>query len=137
METARSAEQREDVDISDKMDEGHDEVDTVHREMQTSQSKHQKGVVTIVGGDVPFGRAKTPLSEPFWSALLNWEVKAASETPPRLLLVWTYFLMAWRLQERLNVSKCSSLSRTPLRSNSATTATTRCRYQLTMNRSFP
>jgi hypothetical protein len=43
------------------------------------------------------GRAKAPLSEPLCSALLNWAVNWASVAPPRLLLAWTYFLMAWRL----------------------------------------
>lgn len=53
--------------------------------------------MVIVRFDVPFGRAKTPLSDPRWSALLNWVVKAASLVPARLLLANTYFLRAWRL----------------------------------------
>lgn len=55
---------------------------------------------------IPFGRAKTPLSEPRCRALLNWVVKAASLTPERLLLAWTYFLMAWRLQTAM-ISNCN------------------------------
>ena len=44
--------------------------------------------------NVPFGRAKTPDSEPFWSAWLKWVENALSETPSRLLLARTYFLIA-------------------------------------------
>jgi hypothetical protein len=61
------------------------------------QLQHRWRVVTVVGKDVPLGRAKAPLSEPLCSALLNWAVNWASVAPPRLLLAWTYFLMAWRL----------------------------------------
>lgn len=57
----------------------------------------RSNVDVIDRSDVPFGRAKTPLSEPFWRARLNCAVKTASLTPVRLLLAWTYFLMAWRL----------------------------------------
>jgi hypothetical protein len=47
--------------------------------------------------DVPFGRAKTPDSEPLARARLNREVKVASLTLPSELLARTYFLRAWRL----------------------------------------
>lgn len=47
------------------------------------------------------GRAKTPVSEPLWMALLNCTVKAASVTVERLLLAWTYFLIPWRLLQSL------------------------------------
>lgn len=79
----------------------------------------------IVRFDVPFGRANTPLSDPFWSALLNWEVKVASVTPARLLLAKTYFLRAWRLLCACIVSKCSSPARAELLPNWVAPATTR------------
>lgn len=59
----------------------------------------------IVGDDVPFGRAKTPASPPFARALLNCAVNWFSVELERLLLAWTYFLIAWRLCGKKSAGK--------------------------------
>lgn len=71
--------------------------EAVNRAMPTRGLHDSSRVKLIVGVTVPFGRAKTPVSEPFRSAVLKCEVKTPSETLSRLLLACTYFLMAWRL----------------------------------------
>jgi hypothetical protein len=57
----------------------------IDRESEMRQKHHS---------DIPLGRAKTPDSEPFNSALLKRLVNCASVVPPRELLAWTYFLRA-------------------------------------------
>lgn len=72
--------------------------DEVSTQFVPSDQTHElTSVGMIVRGIVPFGRLKTPVSEPFWSARLNCAVNTPSETPLRSLFACTYFLSAWRL----------------------------------------
>jgi hypothetical protein len=42
----------------------------------------------------PFGRSNTPWVSPDARARLTCELNAASVVPPKLLLLWMYFLIA-------------------------------------------
>jgi len=52
------------------------------------------GLASFTGPEAPFGRAKTPVSDPLLSARLNRELNWASGTLSSLLFARTYFLRA-------------------------------------------
>ena len=56
-------------------------------------------VIKQMEGSLPLGCAKSPLSTPVRRALLNCESKEAPDTLGIVLWVWTYFLIAMRLDD--------------------------------------
>lgn len=69
-------------------------VGRLYRAVQSVVLCDSSRVVAIVGKNVPFGRAKTPLSEPFVRAWLKRELNWVGVVDPRSLFAWTYFLRA-------------------------------------------
>ena len=92
--TTRSVECAKTITGTREENDGDVEDGTLCWVVQSLEPRDASPVVAIVGKNVPFGRAKTPLSDPLCSAWLKWLEKEASLIPPRELFAWTYFLRA-------------------------------------------